>query len=197
MTVYDFAVLARLVFVPTQQQVQRRLNEYWYWFGLLLFLYISVDMALTMWAASAVGAEGEANPLMRWALSEGPAMLVLLNTVIATAGIFFQRLLHGLLRSTDSDQQPLFALAIEFWLGIFIAGALLLAANNLSIIFFGENKLGPGFDRSVEAAGTVGSDLVGLGTALVIDMVPGLLAEAAAAIPRLVTTALQALPALA
>jgi hypothetical protein len=107
--------------------------------------------------------------------------------VAATGAIYVQSMLHLLLRWTEPEQQPYFALAIESWLALGVAGALYLAANNLSVIAFGENKLAAGFDRSIDAAGTVGGDLLGLTGAVLTDIAPSLLSEAATVAPQVAT----------
>ena len=72
-----------------------RVEEFWDWFAVSLFLLITVDMMTSMYAARRVGLGAEINPLIRWALGQGVVTLVavhLLVTVVA-AGVFANNLM--------------------------------------------------------------------------------------------------------
>lgn len=116
-------------------------EEYWDWFTVALFVLVPVDMITTMCAAMVVGPAAEANPLMRWALREGPvtvSMLYLVATVVAVGGFYA---LMRLLEATPPPNDRIVALSIQVWLGLLIAAGLFVFANNLSVIFHGESLI--------------------------------------------------------
>jgi hypothetical protein len=104
-----------------------RLEEYWDWFAVALFVLITVDMLTTMYAAAHAGPAAEANPFMRWAIGQGVLAMTAVNlaaTVLAV-GIFY-----GLMRLFEDAGQPwdrYAAVGVELWLGTLIAGGLWLA----------------------------------------------------------------------
>jgi hypothetical protein len=82
--------------------LESKLEEYWDWFTVALFVLITVDMITTMYAATYAGPAAEANPLMRWEIGQGVLVMTAVNliaTVIAV-GIFY--FLMQLLETTPS-----------------------------------------------------------------------------------------------
>jgi hypothetical protein len=121
--------------------IDERLDEYWDWFAVALFVLITVDMITTMYAATHAGPAAEANPLMRWALGQGLVVLTLVNlaaTVIAVGGFYW---LMRLLRTTGPPYDRYVGLGVEAWLGLLIAAGLFVFANNLFVIFHGRSLL--------------------------------------------------------
>ncbi|MFB6361991.1 MAG: DUF5658 family protein [Halobacteriales archaeon] len=121
----------------TSRGIESRTEEYWDWFAIALFLLITVDMITTMFAAWHVGLAAEANPLMRWAQSQGLLTVMAFNlaaTVIAV-GAFY--LLIEQLKSTEPPLDRYLSIGVEAWLGLLISGGLFVFANNLSVIFHG------------------------------------------------------------
>lgn len=118
-----------------------RIEEYWDWFAVALFVLITVDMLTTMYAAAHAGPAAEANPFMRWAIGRGILFMTGVNlaaTVLAV-GIFY-----GLMRLFEDARGPwdrYAAVGVEVWLGTLIAGGLLVFANNLSVIVHGRSLL--------------------------------------------------------
>lgn len=118
-----------------------RLEEYWDWFAVALFVLITVDMLTTIYAAGYVGPAAEANPLMRWALGRGILTLTVVNlaaTVVAVGGFY---LLIELLESTTPPYDRYIGLGVEAWLGLLIASGLFVFANNLFVIVHGRSLL--------------------------------------------------------
>lgn len=125
----------------SHRPVEDRLDEYWEWFAMALFVLITVDMITTIYAAWYVGPASEANPLMRWALGQGMVTVTLVNvlaTVVAVGGFY---LLMQVLQATESPYDRYVALGVEAWLGVLISGGLLIFANNLYVIFHGRMLL--------------------------------------------------------
>jgi hypothetical protein len=125
----------------TTRIADSRVEEYWDWVAVALFLLLAVDLLTTLAAARLVGAGAESNPLMRWLLGRGILVVVgaHLAVVVLVTGCF--RLLVGRLRRTPSPANRYFALAIEGWLGFLVAVGLGVFANNLSVIVLGRSLL--------------------------------------------------------
>ncbi|WP_318569635.1 hypothetical protein [Salinigranum marinum] len=127
--------------LPPASSPSGRHDEYWDWFAVALFLLVTVDLLTTLGAAARFGVGAEANPVVA-ALLAGPTWRLVaanLATVVAvTCG--FAALL-GLLRRTPLRQRPGFALAVEAWLGLLVAGGLIVFANNLTVVVHGVSLL--------------------------------------------------------
>ncbi len=123
----------------SSRPVNARLEEYWDWFAVALFVLITVDMITTMYAGWYVGTASEANPLMRWALDQGMLTLTVVNlvaTLVAVGGFY---LLIRLVQSTAPPYDRYVGLGVEAWLGLLIAAGLFVFANNLYVIFHGRS----------------------------------------------------------
>jgi hypothetical protein len=120
---------------------ESRIEEYWDWIAVALFLLLSVDLLTSLAAARLVGAGAESNPLMRWLLGRTTLVVVgaHLGVVVLVTGFF--RLLLDRLRRTPSPADYYFALLIEGWLGVLVAVGLGVFANNLSVIVLGRSLL--------------------------------------------------------
>jgi hypothetical protein len=125
----------------TTRIAESRIEEYWDWIAVALFLLLAVDLLTTLAAARLVGTGAESNPLMRWLL--GRSVLVVIGAhlavVVLVTGCF--RLLVERLRRTPSPANRYFAFAIETWLGVLVAVGLGVFANNLSVIVLGGSLL--------------------------------------------------------
>lgn len=111
-----------------------RIEEYWSWIAVSLFLLVTVDMLTTIFAAAKLGTGAEANPLMAWALGQGVGVLVAANVAAVVLVVaFFYAMLEMLERSPPRLRTP-FALLIEVYLGLLVVAGLVVFANNLSAI---------------------------------------------------------------
>jgi hypothetical protein len=116
------------------QSFGTRIDEYWSWVAVTLFLLISVDGLTTIFAARAVGSSAESNPLIRWALTEGIPTFVVINLA---ATVLLVLLFYGLLELVKVASGPpelVLSLVLEVFLGALIAGGLFVFANNLAVI---------------------------------------------------------------
>ena len=116
-------------------------ERYWDWFAVALFLLLTVDLLMTMGATIVYGLDAEANPLMRWVLAQGLLTIVvthLLVLLLAVAG-FGLLIRHG--QSLQGRRERRFRLSTELWLGLLVAGGLLVYANNLAVIVLGGSLL--------------------------------------------------------
>jgi hypothetical protein len=118
-----------------------RIEEYWLWFGLALFLLLVVDLLTTVGAAAKYGTGPEANPLMAWLIRRGPATTLaasLLVMALALAGF------AGVVRAVRDAVPPYdryLERAVETWLGLLLLVGLVVLANNLAVIVAGESLL--------------------------------------------------------
>lgn len=113
-----------------------RLEEYWSWVAVALFLLLAVDLLTTIFAAGVVGTRAEANIIVRWGLEQGPAYLIAINL---GALVLLAVLFYGLIRLSREAPEPfddIIALSFEIWIGLLVAVGLLVFANNLLVIFF-------------------------------------------------------------
>lgn len=118
-----------------------RIEEYWDWIAVALFLLITVDMLTTIYAVTTLGPAAEANPLMAWALRHGIEVLVAVNLVATVLVVaFFYAMLEMLRRSPPRFTTP-FAVAIEVYLGLLLFAGLVVFANNLSAIILERSLL--------------------------------------------------------
>jgi hypothetical protein len=126
---------------PVRPPTGRRREEYWDWLAVALFLLVTVDLLTTLGAAARVGPGAESNPLVAALLTRPVWQLVAANlaAVVLAAGGF-----AGLLRLLDRTPPALrggFALTVEAWLGLLVAGGLAVFANNLAVVVHGASLL--------------------------------------------------------
>jgi len=120
---------------------ESRIEEYWDWIAVALFLLLSVDLLTSLAAARLVGTGAEGNPLMRWLLGRTTLVVVGAHLAVVVLVTGFFRLLLDRLRRTPSPADYYFALLIEGWLGVLVAVGLGVFANNLSVIVLGRSLL--------------------------------------------------------
>lgn len=124
-----------------ETDIDHRLDEYWDWVAVALFLLVTVDMLTTLYAASAVGLEHESNPLMAWLFGQSIVLIVVIHvSAAAIASVFFYGLIE-LIRQTPPVQQWMMMRSLEVYLGLLIATGLFVFANNLSVIVLGRSLL--------------------------------------------------------
>lgn len=111
-----------------------RQEEYWSWVAVALFLLLTLDLLTTIIAAGIVGSQAEVNPIVQWAWGQGLPALIVVNLV---ALVLLVILFYGLIRLTGEAPEPyneMISISFEIWMGLLIAGGLLLFANNLLVI---------------------------------------------------------------
>ncbi|MFB6353888.1 MAG: hypothetical protein ABEJ92_07350 [Halobacteriales archaeon] len=126
---------------PRPTGLDARIEEYWGWIAAALFLLVTLDVLTTIYAAHAVGLDAEANPLTRWLVRQGPAVLVGVNVAaVVLVGVLFYGLMELVRVTPDGRRRPLMRL-IEAWLGVLLAAGLAVFANNLAVIVLGRSLL--------------------------------------------------------
>jgi hypothetical protein len=125
----------------TQAVAESRIEEYWDWIAVALFLLLAVDLLTTLAAARVVGVGAESNPLMRWLLGRDIVVVIAAHLVVVVLVTGCFRLLIGHLRRTPAPADRYLALLIEAWLGVLVAVGLGVFANNLAVIVLGQSLL--------------------------------------------------------
>lgn len=118
-----------------------RYEEWWGWFAIVLFVLLTLDMLTTMGIIVERGVDVESNPIMRYLYGEGALVVMIANLValvIATAS--FKRVID-LARRLTPPWDRYFKVTVELWLGLMLTLGLIVFANNVSVIVFGESLL--------------------------------------------------------
>lgn len=119
---------------PDQQTVENRIEEYWGWITVALFLLVTLDLLTSLYAAQVVGLEHESNPLMAWLLGQSLVAVITVHvTAVVLAAVFFYAIVE-LIRRTTPTLQWMMMRSLEVYLGLLIAVGLFVVANNLSVI---------------------------------------------------------------
>ncbi|MFW6458745.1 MAG: DUF5658 family protein [Halodesulfurarchaeum sp.] len=119
-----------------------RIEEYWDWFAVALFLLVTVDLFTSVGAAVEVGLAHEANPFMRWVLGQGPFVLMGVNLLVVFVAIVAFSGVLSAVRGLSDPYDRVFELLVEIWLGSLIGVGLFLFANNFAVIVLGESLVG-------------------------------------------------------
>jgi hypothetical protein len=122
-----------------EAQTSERIEEYWDWVAVALFLLLSVDLMTSIFAAGIVGLQFESNPLMRWLLSQSVVVII---AVHVGAGVLAATFFHGLfllIEETAQPQRRVLSVMVELYLGVLIAVGLFVFANNLSVLVLGQS----------------------------------------------------------
>jgi uncharacterized membrane protein len=118
-----------------------RIDEYWDWVAVALFLLITVDLLTSLYAAEVVGLEHETNPVMVWLLDQPVVLIVAVHIAVATIAVSGFALLFGLIERSQPRSRRVLEFLTEVYLGLLVAVGLLVFANNLSVIVLGRNLL--------------------------------------------------------
>lgn len=116
-------------------------EQYWDWIAVALFLLTTVDMLTTIYAASLYGSAAEANPLMRWVLDQGLAVLVVVNLVAVVVVVALFYAVQRQVQRMSPPHDRYFALIVEIWVGLLVAIGLAIFANNLAAIVLGASLI--------------------------------------------------------
>lgn len=118
-------------------QVDRWIEEYWAWIGGALFLLITLDLLLSLYAAAAVGIEHESNPVMAWLLVQPLSTIVAVHVgaAVLVAALFYG--LGELITEAPEPRRRQLMRATELFVGLLLAAGLFVFANNLSVIVYG------------------------------------------------------------
>jgi hypothetical protein len=119
---------------PDQETVENRIEEYWGWIAVALFLLVTLDLLTSLYAAQVVGLEHESNPLMAWLLGQSLVAVITVHVAaVVLAAVFFYAIVE-LIRRTTPTLQWMMMRSLEVYLGLLIAVGLFVVANNLSVI---------------------------------------------------------------
>lgn len=121
--------------------LQRRIEEYWGWAAVALFLLLSLDLLTTYYAAATVGTAAEANPLVAWLLGRSLWVVVAVHLFVAVLVVGCFAVLMRLYRRTPRRYRRGFGLLIELWLGGLVAAGFAVVANNIAVVVLGRSLL--------------------------------------------------------
>ena len=113
---------------------EERATAYWAWFAGALVLLLSVDLLTTMAAAAKYGLEGEANPIMRWLLAQGPLAATVVHLAVAVLAVWGFSHLLGVVRRAPVPYDGYLERGVAVWIGLLLAAGLLVLANNLAVL---------------------------------------------------------------
>lgn len=101
-----------------------------------MFLLLTVDILTSIGAAMRTDLDAEANPFMRWLFTQeiGLVVAVHLGVLLVAAGGFWA--LMYLRERTPEPIDRYFDVVIEVWIGLLVAGGLIVFANNMAVIVF-------------------------------------------------------------
>lgn len=120
---------------------ESRIQEYWDWAAVALFLLIPVDLLTSIFAAEAVGLEHEQNPLMAWLLAQPIVVLIGVHIAAAVLAALGFWLLFRLVEYSDGRPGRVLQFLVEVYLGLLVAAGLFVFANNLSVIISGTSLI--------------------------------------------------------
>lgn len=123
------------------RSVEERIGEYWWWIGGLLFLFVTVDLFTTVYAASVRGIGAEANPIVELLLRRGIPELVLAKLAATVVVVVLASGIMDLIRATDPPNDRILTLCFEIWIGVMFALGLGVVANNITVIFLGRSLI--------------------------------------------------------
>jgi len=118
-----------------------RIEEYWSWFAVALFLHVTLDLLTTAGAAARYGLAPEINPLVVWLIGQGTVVLVGAHLVVVVLAATAFAGIVRVLRRMPSPYDRYYAYFVEVWLALVVAAGLVVVTNNLSVIVFGASLL--------------------------------------------------------
>lgn len=114
--------------------IESHVGEWWFSFGVALFLLVPFDLFTTLVAVGQHGMVVEANPIMRWLLRQGLFAVVTVHIVVAgIAAVMFHVALDRIRDAPRPYHRPL-TRVVNVWVGVLLVGGALLVANNLLVI---------------------------------------------------------------
>lgn len=122
-----------------QSTLEARIDEYWDWIAVALFLLITVDLLTSMFATAAVGLAAETNPVMAHLIAGPVTVLVAANLGVVIASVLVFRGITATVRATPPAVRPYYRLWVEVWLGGLVAAGLAVYANNIAVIILGQS----------------------------------------------------------
>jgi len=119
----------------------RRVEEYWDWFAVALFLLLPIDMLTSAGVVATRGLTAEINPLTVWLFCRSLVALAAANLLAAVSSVGAFAGVMAALRRALSPHDTYFSYLIEVWLGLLVAAGLVVLANNLSFLVHGRSLL--------------------------------------------------------
>lgn len=118
---------------------ETRIQEYWDWAAVALFLLLSIDLLTSIFAASVVGLEHEGNPFMAWLLFQPLPLLIGVHLVVMGLAVLGFWLLFREIERSEGIAGRILRFLTELYLGLLIAVGLFVYANNLAVLVLGRS----------------------------------------------------------
>lgn len=112
-------------------ELNGRVDQWWAWFAVALFLLIPLDLFTTLLAVGRHGTAVEANPVMRWLLEQGLFAGTAANLLVAGVAVFLFHIAVDRVRRISPLYRFVFVRLVDVWIGLLIAAGLILVTNNL------------------------------------------------------------------
>lgn len=120
---------------------EERARQYWVYFAVGLFLVVVLDLFTTIVATAQYGVAVESNPLMRWLLLQGPAVVAAAHIVVVLVVVsLFSRVIQAARGASTSTARRL-ETAIRLLLGAMITVGVVVVTNNVVVIVLGHSLL--------------------------------------------------------
>lgn len=115
------------------------LDEYWQWALSALLVLLPLDLFMTMYAASTVGLEHEANDIMIWLLTQEFGVVIGVHIAVITIVVGLLDLQFRI--AMKSKYRDLILISGKAYLCLLTIAGLIVFTNNLSIILFHDGVL--------------------------------------------------------
>lgn len=114
--------------------LDRYVEKWWLLFGVALFLMIPFDLLTTLIAVTKYGIGVEANPIMRWLLSQGLLAVAVVNLLVLLVVVYlFHIAIGGVRRAAPSNRRSLIHI-VNTWIGILLLVGVLVIVNNFLVL---------------------------------------------------------------
>lgn len=115
-------------------QLDADVGQWWFLFGVALFLLVPLDLFTTLLAVEAHGIGVEANPIMRWLFGHGLLAVMVVNlAIVGLAASLFHAAL-GRLRHSHPPYRRALTHVVNVWLGALLVTGVALVTNNLLVL---------------------------------------------------------------
>lgn len=115
-------------------ELNGRVDQWWFWFAVALFLLLPLDLFTTLLAVGTYGIGVEANPIMRWLLQQGLVAVTIANLVVVGFVVYLFHVAIDRIQRVPPAYRSMVDPAISAWIGFLILAGLVLVANNLLVL---------------------------------------------------------------
>jgi hypothetical protein len=113
---------------------EERVDRWWFWFAVALFLLLPLDLFTTLLAVGIYGTGVEANPIMRWLLRQGLLAVTVANLAVVGLVVSLFHVAVDRVQRVPPAYRSKVDPAISAWIGFLILAGLVLVANNVLVL---------------------------------------------------------------